>query len=502
MASTSDDEMEYLSPSFDPASLTVPRLRSVLVSHDILYPASAKKSQLIEIFNEQLLPKSRKIIAARSRTKRTSRGITDMPSSQEGTINGEVEENGLMPPPPVPDMPRQRKKSLRGSTEESADDSATTKRMSNGRKSAVKHPRASDSEGGLDAETKRPAGRKSRRSEITPVVKVEEQDVPTARPGLEPSPFSHENPFQSGSSPPAPGESRRRSAGTSADRRKSSSRRKTADGRSSTENAVAKHQDGTIVPSSKTFEVPMTKLRDRNIKREPEPQADETIEAGEEFTAEEQLELVRERAANGEVDIFPPRRTQQAKRSSGISKSAPWIVLTTILTGYAAWWRKEKLEVGYCGVGKPSTTLANVEIPEWASVLQPQCELCPQHAYCYADMNARCESDFVLKAHPLSLNGLIPLPPSCEPDGEKVRKIKTVADRAVEELRERRAKWECGDLVEKDGKSATAVEMETSVLKAEVSQKRRKGMSEAEFEALWEGALGEIIGQDEVTSDL
>ncbi|MCJ1473363.1 inner nuclear membrane protein enriched at telomere/subtelomere region [Lambiella insularis] len=501
MASTSDDELEYLSPSFDPASLTIPKLRSILVSHDIPYPASAKKSQLIEIFNVQLAPKSRKILAARSRTKRTSRGITDMPSSQEGTVDGEAEDNGLMPPPPVPDTSRRRTKSTRASTEETADESTPAKRVSSGRKSAVKHPRASDSEGGLDLETKRPVGRKSRKSEITPTVKAEEPETPPTRPGLEPSPFSHENPFQSGSSPLAPGESRRKSAGTSTDRRKSSSRRRTADARSSAETTVVKQQDGTVVPSSKTFEVPIAKLRDRKVKREPEPEPEDTIQAGEEFTAEEQLELVRERAANGEVDILPPRRVKRATRSSGISKSAPWIVLTTILTGYAAWFRKEKIEVGYCGLGKPSTTLANVEIPEWASILQPQCELCPQHAYCYADMEARCEPDFVLKPHPLSLGGLIPLPPSCEPDGEKVRKIKAVADKAVEELRERRAKWECGDLVEKNGKPASSVEIETSTLKAEVSQKRRKGMSEAEFEALWEGALGEIIGRDEVTSD-
>ncbi|MCJ1397692.1 inner nuclear membrane protein enriched at telomere/subtelomere region [Xylographa trunciseda] len=496
MSSLSDDELEYLSPSFDPASLTVPKIRAIFVSHDIPYPSSAKKPQLIEIFNQQLVPKSRRILAARSRTSRTSRGITDMPSSQESTVNGDGEDTDteLMPPPPVPDTLNKKRKSTRASTAESVEGSAVPKRASSGRKSAVKHPRASDTEGDPDTALVH----KSRRSNITPTVKIEEPEEPvrrSTRPPLEASPFSDENPFQSGSSPLLPGESRRRSGGTTADRRKSSSRRRTTEARSSTETPVAKHQDGTVVPSSKTFEVPVTKLKNRKLKHEQE----ETIEAGEEFTAEEQLSLVRDRAANGEHDILPPRRIKRSHRSSNVSRSAPWIILTTILAGYAAWYRKEKIEVGYCGIGKPTMDNALPVMPAWTAILQPQCELCPQHAFCSADMKVSCDKDFILKPHPLSLGGLVPLPPTCEPDGDKVRKIKAVADKAVEELRERRAEWECSTLVEKDGTPATAVEVSETELKATVSARRRKGMTDEEFENLWKDAIGEIISRDEVT---
>ncbi|MCJ1395686.1 inner nuclear membrane protein enriched at telomere/subtelomere region [Xylographa bjoerkii] len=495
MGSLSDDELEYLSPSFDPAKLTVPKIRAIFVSHDIPYPASAKKPQLIDIFNQQLVPKSRRILAARSRTSRTSRGITDMPSSQESTVNGDDEDTELMPPPPVPGTLKKTRKSTRASTADSAEESAVPKRATSGRKIAIKHPRASDTEGDPDTALVH----KSRRSNITPTVKIEEPEEPVrrpTRPPLEASPFSDDNPFQSGSSPLLSGESRRRSGGTSADRRKSSSRRRTTEARSSIETPVAKHHDGTVVPSSKTFEVPVTKLANRKVKHEPE----ETVEAGEEFTAEEQLSLVRDRAANGEHDILPPRRTKRSHRSSNVSRSAPWIVLTTILAGYAAWYRKEKIEVGYCGIGKPTVDHALVDLPAWATILQPQCELCPQHAFCSANMEVACDKDFVLKPHPLSLGGLVPLPPTCEPDGDKARKIKAVADKAVEELRERRAQWECSTLVEKDGTPATAVEVPELVLKADVSAKRRRGMTDAEFENLWKDAIGEILSRDEVTT--
>ncbi|MCJ1437933.1 inner nuclear membrane protein enriched at telomere/subtelomere region [Xylographa pallens] len=498
MASLSDDELEYLSPSFDPASLTVPKIRAIFVSHDIPYPASAKKSQLIEIFNTQLVPKSRRILAARSRTSRTSRRIIDVPSSQESTVGGDSEETETMPPPPVPGTLKKKISTTRASTADSAEDSVVSKRMSSGQKIAVKHPRASDTEGDPDAGPEQPVVRKSRKSNVTPSVKIEEPEKSvrrTSRPSLEASPFSDDNPFQRGSSPLLPEENRRRSGGASTDRRKSSSRRRTIEARGSTETPVPKYQDGTVVPSSKTFEVPITKTKTRKVKHEPE----ETVEAGEEFTAEEQLSLVRERAANGEHDILPPRRTSRSNRSSNVSRSALWIVLTTILAGYAAWYRKEKIEVGYCGIGKPNMNSDLAELPAWTAILQPRCELCPQHAFCSADMEVNCDNNFVLKPHPLSLGGLIPLPPTCEPDGDRGRKIKAVADKAVTVLRERRAQWECSTLIENDGTPATAVEVTEPVLKAEVSAKRRKGMTDAEFEKLWEDAIGEILNREEVT---
>lgn len=169
-----------------------------------------------------------------------------------------------------------------------------------------------------------------------------------------------------------------------------------------------------------------------------------------------------------------------------------------ILGGFGAWWRKEKIEIGYCGLGKPTWSLTETNVPEWANVLEPHCEPCPPHAFCYPEFEARCEHDFILKPHPLSLGGIIPLPPTCEADSEKARRVKAVAEKAVEELRDRRAKWECGQLQE-DGKEASP-EIAEPELKEEVARKRRKGLSDLEFDDLWKGAIGEIIEKDEVIS--
>lgn len=490
MAST-DDELKYLSPGFDPASLTMPKLRAILVSHEIQYPSSAKKADLVEIFNQELAPKGRRLLAARSRTKRTSKGITDVPSSQESTINGdEDEDTELMPPLRVTS-----RRTPRASTEDSTPDTVRKSRTSTGPRSAIKHPRESDSEATPELDAKRPLVRKTRKSETAPTIKVEEPDpeLPT-RPALNNSPFSHDNPFQSGSSPLA-AETRRKSTSHTGDRRKSTSRRRKTDGVTHEQTSSSRQEDGVVVPTAKTFNVPVSRLSPPKIKQEAEDS-----EPGEEFTPEEQLSLVRERAANGEVNILLPRKKKRSKQSRGVSKSAPWVILLTLFMGYAAWWRMQKVEIGYCGRSNPSAVSMSAQIPEWASFIQPDCEPCPQHAFCYQNMDARCERGFVLKPHPLSLGGLIPLPPTCEPDGEKARRVKAVADKAVEELRDRRAKFECGDLCDEDGKPIPTVEISEPDLKKVVSQKRNKKLSEDEFEDLWKGAIGEIMGREEVSS--
>ena len=467
-------------------------LRNIFMTHDINYLASAKKPQLVDIFIRELKPKARKILAARDRVRRTSKGITDMPSSQEETPDGDFDDSASMPPPPTPRQ-RRPKNSARPSAEPDVSEPLDVGKRPSSRKSSSKHARQSDTETDRDLEPKRPSGRKSRKSETTPKIKVEEAEETLVRPPLRGGVFSDENPFQSGSSPLEPVERRRRTAGSANDKRKSTSRRRRTEGVASDS---FEQSDGINPPTSKTFEIPIASLKRSSIKDE----SDDVVEAGEDFTPEEQLELVRERAAQGKRDILPPRRKRKQSQNSGtIPRSAPWVVLLGLLVGLAIWWRLEKLAVGYCGIRRPSKALANVEIPQWASALQPNCEPCPQHAICYEGMETHCEDGFLLQPHPLSLGGLVPLPPTCEPDGEKARRVKAVADRAVEELRERKAQAECG-VVDADTGKAVSEQIVEEDLKQEVGKKRRRGMTDAEFDDLWKGAIGEIEGRDEVTT--
>ena len=76
MTSTSA-EPEYLQPLFDPASLTIPKLRNLLHKHEIDYPSDAKKPQLINIFNKGIAPRAAALLDAHKNVRPSADGIVD-----------------------------------------------------------------------------------------------------------------------------------------------------------------------------------------------------------------------------------------------------------------------------------------------------------------------------------------------------------------------------------------------------------------------------------------
>ncbi|KAL9065988.1 MAG: hypothetical protein Q9157_007292 [Trypethelium eluteriae] len=496
-----DENYDYLAPDFDPNTLTVPRLRSILVHHNVEYPSSAKKSQLIEIFNRNVVPQAGKILREQSRVKRSSKGIEDVPSSQASTVD-EEDTVRQMRPPPIPDTPRRgsRRRTTPAQVDGSTDEEPI-KQSSAGRtpgrpskRTSAKSARPVDADSGVEMATENLAPPRRVRKSTSPAVKKEDPEYSVwHKTDADESPFTQDNPFQSGSSPAEP-EPRRTSGGR---RRKTESgetvevRRRSKPMRRS-EGISGSHENRPAIDSSsKTIEMPIARIKHE----EDEPSA------GEEFTPDEQQDLAVARAHNDNKDVLPARRrARPATTSSSILKLATTMVSLAAITGFGLVWRQEKIEVGYCGIGRPPTTeIRGVDIPEWASLLQPQCEPCPPHAFCSQDLVTSCENDFVLQPHPLSLGGLVPLPPSCEPDGEKAKRVQLVVDKAVQELRERNAKFECGELVdETTGKQANGPELEETALKAEVSSMKKKSMNQEEFEDLWRSALPEIMSLDEI----
>ncbi|KAJ5155164.1 hypothetical protein N7492_007967 [Penicillium capsulatum] len=501
------DELDYLQPDFDLGSLTVPRLRSILVNHDVSYPASAKKSQLVAILENEVLPQAKKF---------------------SGTGKGEREDRESMPPPATPSTTTSTSGTKRGASRRSArattaetDDllapatPATASRRKTPVRSVGRSFRTSDTETGDDTAAtptaaagptpRKSTSRKVRRSEVLPSTEVEDYTPSVKTEPREDSVFTDDNPFQSGSPSEIP-----RSRTSSHDGKRRSGSRMSTDStalrsglrsrRSATPGSI-KQDDSIKASTRKSYDFPS---RLNPTKEEPEESEDDDededdqddegeLSAGEEFTPEEQLAMESEQYA-------PAIRTRKSSQKQGsTSVVASWLVILLVLGGFGAWWRKEKVEIGYCGLGKPSWSLTETNVPDWANVLEPRCEPCPPHAFCYPNFEARCEHDFILKPHPLSLGGIVPLPPTCEPDSEKARRVKAVADKAVEELRERRAKWECGQLKD-EGKDARSPDISETNLREEVAKKRRKGLSDSEFDDLWKGAIGDIIEKDEVVS--
>ncbi|KAI1640533.1 Man1-Src1p-C-terminal domain-containing protein [Biscogniauxia mediterranea] len=504
----SDSEgLEYLQPGFDPKSLTIPRLRSILVAHNIPYSSSAKKAQLVEIFNEQLVPQSKKIIAARARAKRSSKGIFD---ADQGNSNPFEEHEELLPPPPQPPRSTRRsrsprKVSARIKSEEPEHEPPMPPPAPSPSKRKVRASsrplQTSDTDTAPEMDGGAPL-RRGRKVEATPRIKTEESDGFFRRTS---DVFTTDNPFQSGSSPPPVAERtpshRRKTGGIESSRSVSRGLRRQTN-----------FADDDVPSMSSSLEMPP---RPTFRQKTPEPPMME-VEAGEEFTPEEQLELASEEATSGETAVMPSSRQSRPPKKSGWSTPIS-MFLVTALGVYAGWYRQEKIAVGYCGVGRTGSSIpSEIEVPEWAQsvlppqittpqslidMLEPECEPCPAHAYCYSDFSVQCEQDYIIKPHPFALGGVVPLPPTCEPDGEKVRRVQSVADRAIEELRERTAKYECGG-VDEEGAKVESPAIEEQELKQIIDRKRSKKMNNQEFEDLWGSALGEIKNRDEVVVEV
>jgi hypothetical protein len=353
-------EYWYFDPDVDANKITVPELRSILLRHGVTYPSSAKKSVLVGLFNDVVAPQAAQVQRAHARTKRTTRGIQDVPSSSASTATTEDTEDETLVALPPASTRRTSRRTTRGPTEEREEVARAPRGKTPTRAVPAKHSRATEAE--VD---ERPAVRRTRKSE-TPAA-----PDPAAwhRPAGADSPFTQENPFQSGSSPPAPDtrDRRRRTMGSEQkDRRKSEvNRRKTF------QPNAEQLDEGIVVPSRGNFNPRL---------RQDEEEEEEDVDAGEEFTPEEQLELVRENARAGKTDILPPRRRKTANKATGTLKAMSGTLLLTAAAVFGGIWRQEKIDVGFCGLEQKYTWLDGVDVPNWANDILPLCEPCPPHA--------------------------------------------------------------------------------------------------------------------------
>lgn len=467
-------EYWYFEPGTDANKITVPELRSILLKHGVHYKSSAKKPELVGLFNDVVAPQAAQVQRAHARTKRSTRGITDVPSGSASTVTTEDSEEETLPAPPPGSTSRSTRRSTRASTVES--ERPPTRSKTPSRAVPAKHSRSTEPE-----PDERPAVRRVRKS-VAPAVKEPSPEPEAWHRADVTSPFTQDNPFQSGSSPAAPEtatrDRRRRTTGfEQKERRKSEANR-----RRTVQPNTEQLDEGVVVPTRDRF--------DPDIKQEDQ-------DVTEEFTPEEQLELVRDRARAGEVDILPPRRRRNGNKATGTLKAMSGTLLLTAAAVFGGAWRQEKIAVGFCGIGHYPTGLAGLDVPEWASGVLPTCEPCPPHARCYRDLKLDCDTDFVKKAHPLSLNGLIPIPPTCEPDSTKTRNINNVAQKGVDILRERRAQYECGE-PDHQGNPIESPEVSEADLQRIMGSQKRKGMTDQEFNELFDRALPEMKLKDEV----
>lgn len=331
------DELDYLHADFDLNSLTVPRLRSILVNHDISYPASAKKAQLIRILQDEVLPQARKLLRDRDRVRRTSDGITDMGSRASSIASDASSVAGSRRA-----APRRSARASTFDTEESGlATPAASRRKTTTARSVGKHPRASDTETGDDGlatpvvavgtSPRKSTARKLRRSEVLPSTEFEDHSSTIKSEPRDVSVFTDDNPFQSGSPSEMPSSRRTSHDG----KRKSGGRlstespalRGTRRSRKSETPTRVKQEDGMKAPTRDSFDfasrLQPTKEEEEESEEEEEEESDEDeLSAGEEFTPEEQLALENEQA-----DVmYPAKKARRSRKKS--SSMAPFLWLS------------------------------------------------------------------------------------------------------------------------------------------------------------------------------
>ncbi|KAG5985946.1 hypothetical protein E4U54_005711 [Claviceps lovelessii] len=530
---------DYLQEGFDPRTVTVPRLRSILVTHNVDYPSTAKKGELVELVNAHVLSQAPKLRAQKLKAKRSSLGFINAGSADDTNVWDEQEPPSRQSSYRRSMSPRKSSARMKIEPEERVTNTLRSPQKRSSRSASRQLSHADDvdtrddvvdDDDGRLSVVSRSSRRTSRRA-VTPQIKLESElerddypsysDYPNRYDAMrqeeknnqhaadvdvdedeneneneqydgedddeddehDKSVFTDDNPFQGGGSPTPP------PATTPSRRRRTLGEDFTKNMRSAT--ATRRIDAFPNKPKKpRKSEISAPKLRQRS----PEF----ALEPGEEFTVDEQLEL-EDAQRRGQVAV-PPRKNRKPVRQTSILTPI-FVLLMALLGAYGAWYRQEKLAVGYCGLGRAPKQLLPPEIvvPDiLLPFIEPQCEPCPQNAYCYEGFAVRCVSGFLLKPHPLSLGGLVPLPPSCEPDSEQERRVQAVADKAVEELRERRAKYECGDLVDETGHRKDSPAIVETELKEAVSKKRNKRLSNEEFDALWEKAIGQVTTRDEI----
>ncbi|KAJ1310217.1 hypothetical protein OPQ81_006959 [Rhizoctonia solani] len=120
---------DYLKPDFEPSTLTIPHLLSVLTYHGIKYPSPHTKGKLIEVFNNELKPRSAELLRERQARERKK-------PSHEGILDGHTGE-AVQPPEPVP-LRRSTRRASRQPSESVPEPAPVTRRRRSAEPTAIR----------------------------------------------------------------------------------------------------------------------------------------------------------------------------------------------------------------------------------------------------------------------------------------------------------------------------------------------------------------------------
>lgn len=233
------------------------------------------------------------------------------------------------------------------------------------------------------------------------------------------------------------------------------------------------------------------------------PSDDDEVDLSEE--KEDSSELSSSEQGDDEDDVDQSETTPDKFSLTQIVGVLLFFILGTAL---ARWWIIERINAGYCDVGfvnwKPHyshftpTKMSDYFDPEYfrdrgsqvLDYIRPGCQNCPAHAQCYRGFKAVCDPGFVKKQS--ILGHFLPIRPTCEPDTQKQRRVKAIANKALEILGQRNVDFQCGKYKGENGLDAR--ELHDAIHKLTSAT-----LDEDEFQDLWTSAVADIENHDDIT---
>ncbi|KAK9321798.1 Man1-Src1p-C-terminal domain-containing protein [Lipomyces orientalis] len=446
------DDLSYLEPGFDPAKLRVPDLRRVLLMHDVPFPSSAKKAELVELFKEHISPNSANLLAAKEDSGRA------VPDILDASITSSL---------PASEPPRSARKST-------------------ARKSTT-----------IRSQTPRGSRRKTTAATETPKLEVKsENEKPKVTDEYDKikveeggSPFSSENPFQTPRTRTSPKTSRKKSSLTSVKK----------------EGATPPKYIATPAPQRASPRAPIA------LKVQSSPNGESEYGTPVKFSSELFLPNEPQYPEGGPAIIesegyeveTPEEMEIHAGELAGYRAASPFAfpvksfvtwVIVLLGVSYLMWWRNEKFKVGYCEVEGLGRYVPDFPEHSWRQMIEPDCTPCPSHAVCYSNFHAKCVPDYVYEPSVWSLGGMLPFAPKCVPDTEKLQRAKVLLEETLQLLRKRYADVQCGS----GGTGKNDPTVAVADLRAKLYSMKSPSLSDDAFAELWELAFKDLVEQEEV----
>lgn len=538
------DNYDYLEPNFNPKTLKVPELRRIFVFHSVSFPSSAKKSDLIEIFNREIATRAAQLKAEFVDVAPEGKDIVKVPaavpvqSDSKKAPSGSASPNKPLEADDKTTVPvKSKKMKSRAAKPATASSSVTTAELEDIEISEyireekitiensvvviadsdddVNTPETDRKKRPLEDETAEPLRKRQELEGDVEKEPVQTDSASSAAPSITPS---QQEPPQTPAKQQAdhasfhtPATSFKEKKNNSAQKQNSLSAGSGA-GRRITVREPSASPVATTKKESVLAKSPVSPatVKDK-AKKESEPVAtvSDSEEAETEVSSAENdsdVETKPENAGEGEQE------DSEAASVLGQVLEGILLVLVVISLAFTArWFAAEQFKAGYCGVTEaphsiqqwyynPPQGLQDYVSKEYIvgraqqfiDEIRPQCVECPEHAVCSDGFHSECEPGYIKVESILSVGGYLPVPPYCKLDTSREDRYNKLKKKALEILRERNGRVICGTKIDS--------KIEASELRKLLFDLEKDTIDQAEFEDIWDNILIDIESESDITS--